>query len=75
MSTEIIPFEGPRELAGVAARLPALFLPEPKASTRFGEFFTANIRNKNTRRAYYLAACRFAGWCEGRRNTVVAAAN
>jgi integrase/recombinase XerD len=29
-------------------------------------FFTANIRNKNTRRAYYKAACRFSDWCEGR---------
>ena len=64
--TEITPFAGPRELAGVAARLPALFLPEPKASGRFWEFFTANIRNKNARRAYYKAACRFADWCEGR---------
>ena len=62
---ELIPFEGPRELATVAARLPALFLPGPKASERFWEFFTANIRNKNTRRAYYKAACRFSEWCEG----------
>ncbi|MFZ3276101.1 MAG: phage integrase N-terminal SAM-like domain-containing protein, partial [Candidatus Sulfotelmatobacter sp.] len=30
------------------------------------EFFTANIRNRNTRRAYYKAACRFSQWCEGR---------
>jgi site-specific recombinase XerD len=28
--------------------------------------FTANIRNKNTRRAYYKAACRFSDWCAGR---------
>jgi site-specific recombinase XerD len=28
--------------------------------------FAANIRNKNTRRAYYRAACRFSDWCEGR---------
>jgi site-specific recombinase XerD len=41
-----------------------LFLPEPKASERFWEFFTANIRNRNTRRAYYNAACRFSEWCE-----------
>ena len=45
---------------------PALFLPEPKASERFWEFFTANIRNKNTRRAYYKAAARFSDWCESR---------
>ena len=24
------------------------------------------MRNKNTRRAYYKAACRFSDWCEGR---------
>jgi site-specific recombinase XerD len=34
-------------------------------SERFWEFFTANIRNRNTRRAYYKASCRFSGWCEG----------
>jgi|SRR5271166_36942 len=48
---EIIPFEGPRDLATVTARPPALFLSEPKAAERFWEFFTANIRNRNTRRA------------------------
>jgi integrase/recombinase XerD len=26
----------------------------------------SNIRNKNTRRAYYKAAARFSDWCEGR---------
>ena len=65
-SVEIIPFEGPRDLEGVTARPPALFLSEPKASERFWEFFTANIRNRNTRRAYYKAACQISGWCEGR---------
>src|SRR5262249_52565337 len=33
---------------------------------RFWEFFAANIRNRNTRRAYYKAACRFNDWCEER---------
>jgi hypothetical protein len=61
---ELIPFEGPRDLATVTAKPPLLFLPEPKATERFWEFFTANIRNRNTRRAYYKAACRFSGWCE-----------
>jgi len=64
MNQAIIPFAGPRELATVTARPPALFLAEPKASERFWEFFTANIRNKNTRRAYYKAAWRFSEWCE-----------
>ncbi len=66
MRTEIIPFKEPRSLAGLAARPPAVFLPDEKSAERFFGFFTANIRNKNTRRAYYKAACRFSGWCEGR---------
>ncbi|MCA9178392.1 MAG: tyrosine-type recombinase/integrase [Planctomycetales bacterium] len=28
------------------------------------EFFTANIRNPNTREAYYRAVCGFASWCD-----------
>jgi len=35
------------------------------ASRRFAEFFTANIRNPNTRAAYFHAASRFFAWCEG----------
>ena len=62
----LIPFVGPGELVTLRAKLPALFLPDAKASERFWEFFAANIRNKNTRRAYYKAACRFSDWCEGR---------
>jgi len=39
-----------------AARLPALVVnADGNARTRFPEFFTANIRNKNTRRAYAQA--------------------
>lgn len=45
--------------------LPALFAPTPDASRRYIEFFTANIRNPNTRRAYHLAAVQFADWCQG----------
>lgn len=66
MPAEIIPLKEPRSLAGLAAKLPALFLPDEKTADRFFGFFTANIRNKNTRRAYYKAACRFADWCEDR---------
>ncbi len=36
------------------------------ASWRYVEFFTAHIRNPNTRRAYARACARFFGWCEGR---------
>jgi site-specific recombinase XerD len=65
-AAEITPLKEPRALAGLAAKLPALFLPEEKTAERFFGFFTANIRNKNTRRAYYKAACRFSDWCAGR---------
>ena len=38
-----------------------------RATKRFVEFFTANIRNKNTRLAYAQAVGRFAAWCEHRK--------
>src|ERR1035441_4436630 len=56
----------PQELLNFNARLPAVFLTDSQASERFWEFFAANIRNRNTRRAYYKAACRLSDWCEGR---------
>jgi len=62
MSTELIRFSEPRSLAGLAAKCPAVFLRSEKAAERFFDFFTSNFRNKNTRRAYYKAACRFADW-------------
>ena len=34
------------------------------AERRFLEFFAATIRNKNTRMAYYRAACHFFAWVE-----------
>lgn len=36
------------------------------AIIRFLEFFAANIRNANTRRAYARAVAHFPAWCEGR---------
>jgi site-specific recombinase XerD len=44
--------------------LPALFAPDAAAARRFVEFFTANIRNPNTRKAYARAVAEFAAWCE-----------
>jgi integrase/recombinase XerD len=38
-----------------------------RASRRFIEFFTANIRNRNTRMAYPHAVKRFFDWCDQRR--------
>jgi site-specific recombinase XerD len=36
-----------------------------RAALRFLEYFTVNIRNKNTRAAYGRAAGNFLNWCEG----------
>jgi hypothetical protein len=35
-----------------------------KAGARFLEFFAANIRNRNTREAYYRALTDFFAWCD-----------
>src|ERR1700722_10043969 len=42
------------------------------AGWRYVEFFTANIRNPNTRRAYARACDRFFAWCEERGLTLPA---
>ncbi|HEY6262156.1 MAG TPA: tyrosine-type recombinase/integrase [Nitrospiraceae bacterium] len=57
-----------RQLARINMRaVPSLFLDAgEKASWRFIEFFTANIRNRNTREAYARAVNRFCRWCEKR---------
>ncbi len=64
--TGILAASTPRGLAALSAQSLALFLPNEKAAERLFDFFTSHIRNKNTRRAYYKAVCRFANWCEGR---------
>src|ERR1017187_907520 len=69
---DIVPVDVPRGLAAISVAAPTLFVPHPMAAERFFEFFTANIRNKNTRRAYYKAVCRFSDWCEGRGLTDLA---
>ncbi|MGO9268443.1 MAG: tyrosine-type recombinase/integrase [Candidatus Binataceae bacterium] len=53
--------------AGLEA-LPALVRAEgERASHRFIEFFTASIRNRNTRAAYARAVKRFFDWCDESR--------
>lgn len=48
------------------ANLPAIIVGAgERAAWRFVEFFTVNIRNKNTRAAYGHAAGAFLRWCEG----------
>jgi integrase/recombinase XerC len=52
-------------LPSPAPQLPALVQAAgARARTRFLEFFAANIRNKNTRRAYAQATREFLAWCE-----------
>ena len=41
-----------------------------QAGWRYIEFFSANIRNPHTRRAYARACGRFFAWCEGRGLTL-----
>ena len=38
-----------------------------RATRRFYEFFTANIRNWNTRVAFHQALVDFFAWCDGRK--------
>ena len=46
--------------------LPALIAAEgERAGVHYVEFFTAGIRNPNSRAAYARAADAFLAWCEG----------
>ena len=62
MSAELTGDSNPA-LVRIGASLPALFTPTPAAARRTLEFFTANIRNPNTRKAYAKAVGEFAAWC------------
>ena len=67
MFPDLVPVEGPEHPPPPArhAATPALFSPSERAERRFWEFFTAHIRNPNTRLAYLAAVRRFSEWCEG----------
>jgi hypothetical protein len=58
----------PAELVRVGLeKLPAVVAAAgEKAGRRFIEFFTANIRNRNTRVAYARAVGQFFDWCDDR---------
>jgi hypothetical protein len=64
-----------RTLQSLTAR-PVRHRPLPnyghKAAWRYVEFFTANIRNPDTRRAHLRACNRFLGWSEDRGLTLSA---
>jgi site-specific recombinase XerD len=50
-----------------AQPLPAIVVAAGERSAyRFLEFFASNIRNPNTRAAYFYNVCEFFAWCEGR---------
>jgi len=66
----LVPNTANRHMAAVGrpagTPLPSLFERVQDHGKRFWEFFTVNIRNRNTRRAYFLAASRFSNWCDQR---------
>jgi site-specific recombinase XerD len=66
MSQDIIPHPSVQLLASAPPNaIPALFSAAgERAANRVLEFFTANIRNPNTRTAYAQAVRRFSAWCE-----------
>ncbi len=53
--------------AGMDALPAAIIAHGERASRRFIEFFTATIRNRNTRTAYARAVKQFFDWCEDHR--------
>ncbi len=67
MSRELVTIRG-RDLSRAGfSKLPTLIVQAgERASWRFVEFFTANIRNKNTRAAYAKAVGQFFVWCDQR---------
>ena len=67
MSQSLIPGQN----TSGALALPHLITREGERTTkRFLEFFTANIRNKNTRLAYARSVRQFLDWCEHRQVTL-----
>jgi site-specific recombinase XerD len=67
MNPELIPKPDQKVTAHEHSGVPAVvFGAGQNASLRFIEFFTVEIRNPNTRRAYHRAVCDFFKWCEDR---------
>ncbi len=59
---------GSREVTFAGRPFPAVIADAGEnAARRFVEFFTANIRNRNTRSAYAAAVSRFCDWCDEKR--------
>ncbi|MGH9342136.1 MAG: tyrosine-type recombinase/integrase [Terriglobia bacterium] len=69
MVSDLVPPMPPRRdlaRAGFESLPAAIRRAGEPAGWRFIEFFTANIRNRNTRAAYAKAATQFFEWCEKR---------
>src|SRR6266571_5461641 len=66
---ELVPIPAGRDVVRAGFdELPAIIRSAgERASWRFLEFFTANIRNKNTRQAYARAVRDFFRWCDSRK--------
>ena len=60
----VIPGRTSASVFDASGQVPALYAPDAPAAKRAFEFFTVNIRNPNTRKAYARAASDFATWCE-----------
>jgi site-specific recombinase XerD len=56
---------------GIRQAVPVLYAPTARAAKRFIEYFAANIRNLNTRRAYFHAVLGFSAWCESQKVTEI----
>ena len=65
--SEFVTIKAPRTAVSVSSSvvIPAAIADAGEhAVRRFLEFFAATIRNRNTREAYYRAACSFFAWLE-----------
>ncbi len=68
MARAIVKFGKKLPLEIRAGSVPAIVLAAgPQGVYRFLEYFAADIRNPNTRLAYYRAVCAFFAWCQRKR--------
>src|SRR5216684_3073638 len=66
----LVPARRPNWLStGWEKKMPAVFLRSADGGKRFWEYFTAHIRNRNTRTAYFTAVSQFSDWCEQKKLT------
>lgn len=68
MTTELMPLNSLVKAGELGLRLPPIVAQAGEDATRrFLEFFTVNIRNRNTRQAYARAVLQFFEWCDERQ--------